>query len=398
MNNPLLSILIPTRNRIEYTIFVIEHILRFENKDFELVIYDNSDNPNLQKLLVEKKIATDSRLKYYYNPDILSFVDNFSLGIKNCTGEYLTIIGDDDTVLPSIFEIVEWAKDKKIQAITPSLPIVYYWPQSGVMDTMENGKLTILDFTSKIKSVNPREELHKLLKDGCQNYLSYCMVKAYHGIIKRNLLDEVEKRTGKIIGGLSPDIYLSVSTTIIADKVVCIDYPISISGICKKSGSADSATGRHTGKLEDAPHFRGHKNYVWSNKVPKFYSVETIWGDSALNAINDIEPSLSSSFSVEVISAYCFKKYPEYKETIKANLENNTNIPQRTILFKMLLILGNIQGPYLNLYKRIKNKLFHPKKISFFENVNSIINAVEIAEKEIAKKKKDLISQLNKIK
>ena len=48
MNNlPLLSIVIPTRNREFYCIQAIKHILSFENKDFELVIQDNSESKKI---------------------------------------------------------------------------------------------------------------------------------------------------------------------------------------------------------------------------------------------------------------------------------------------------------------------------------------------------------------
>ena len=66
-----------------------------------------------------------------------------------------------------------------------------------------------------------------------------------------------------------------------------MNYPITVSGICPTSGSADSATGRHTGKLEDAPHFRGHASYEWDNKAPAIYSVESIWGETVLKALKD---------------------------------------------------------------------------------------------------------------
>ena len=45
--NPLLSILIATKNRIPYCIQVIETILEFPDQDFELIIQDNSDSNEL---------------------------------------------------------------------------------------------------------------------------------------------------------------------------------------------------------------------------------------------------------------------------------------------------------------------------------------------------------------
>jgi len=67
-----------------------------------------------------------------------------------------------------------------------------------------------------------------------------------------------------------------------------INLPLTIAGVCSSCGGADAPKGKHEGKLEDAPHLRGHDNYHWSKLVPEFYSVETIWVDSALAAFNDL--------------------------------------------------------------------------------------------------------------
>ena len=101
--NPVLSILIPTRNREDYAVQVIQHVLKINDSRFELVIYNNSDTNRLETLLSDN--LKDARIKYYYNCDVLSFVENFSLGISKCEGEYLTIIGDDDGINSSMVGI-----------------------------------------------------------------------------------------------------------------------------------------------------------------------------------------------------------------------------------------------------------------------------------------------------
>ena len=73
--------------------------------------------------------------------------------------------------------------------------------------------------------------------------------------MKKECLEEIRTKTGRYFNGLSPDIYSVVALSLVSKNNVFIDYPFTISGICKTSGSADSATGRHTGKWEDAPHF-----------------------------------------------------------------------------------------------------------------------------------------------
>ena len=52
----LLSIVIPTRNREEYCIHALNHILSFDEQDFELIIQDNSDTTRILDYLKKIRI------------------------------------------------------------------------------------------------------------------------------------------------------------------------------------------------------------------------------------------------------------------------------------------------------------------------------------------------------
>ena len=397
ITKPVISILIPTKNREEYALKVIHHILGIKDKRFELIIYDNSDENKLENLISD--CLNDSRIKYFYNNKILSFVENFSLGISKCNGEYITIIGDDDGINPMIIEIADWASQNGIDAITPSLPIIYYWPQSIANSENDNGRLRISEFSCKTKFYDSHKEIINLLKNGCQNYLSFNLAKAYHGLLKKSVLDEIKKQTGNYIGGLSPDIYLSVAASQLVKKVLIIDYPLTFSGICKKSGSADSATGKHTGTLDQAPHFRGHVNYEWSDLVPPFYCVETIWADSALAALKDLKKGdLIKYFNVKVLAAYCIKLHPQFKIIIFENLAKNSKIFRRSILKKFSLFVGFLNGPFKERINAISNQLINKKTIKTVNNIPDIQKASEQIQMKIGKYDEKILANLMKLK
>jgi len=395
-NEILLSILIPTRNREKYAIQVIKHILEFNNNNFQLVIQDNSDSKNLEILLDEYEC--DSRLNYFYCGNILSFVDNFNLGISNCKGQYLTIIGDDDGINGEIFDITYWASLNKIDAISPSLSSIYFWPKSGVNREKDNGRLTIDHLSSNMSFRDTKKELIKFLNNGCHNYLNYNLGKAYHGVIKKSVLEKIKIKTGRYVGGLSPDIYLSIAISLIIDKVLIIDYPLTISGICKKSGSSDSATGRHTGSLNKAPHFIGNDNYIWSKNVPPFYCVETIWADSALAAINDLNKlSYLNYYNQFKLSAYCIKTHKDFKSLILSHLKSYKHKSNSTVLnFKLsksyLSIFINKKIRFLS--RIIKKIMINNSKVYF--NIKDINTASILCNEFLVKQTKTL--QTKKIK
>lgn len=396
-NKPLLSILIPTKNREEYALKVVYQILGINDNRIQLIVYNNSDTNNLENLLGD--CLKDPRIKYFYNHEVLSFVKNFSLGIDECDGEFVTIIGDDDGINPLIIDIACWAAENGIEAVTPSLPLLYNWPGSGVNSENGTGKLSITDFSCKAKFHSTLKEVKKLLNNGCQDYLSFNLAKAYHGMIKRSVLNEIKRETGNYIGGLSPDIYLSVAASLLIKRVLIIDYPLTISGICKRSGSADSASGKHTGKLEDAPHFKGQLNYQWSDVVPKFYSVETIWADSALAAIKDLQKNyLVRYFSIDVMSSFCLKAYPQFKTSIIENLIEKYKPSATSIVIKYHLFKGMINGPLITRLKSIKNHLLERKFHKNFDNILDIKKASDTVQKIIQDRNKLILENIRKIK
>lgn len=389
-NEFLLSIIIPTRNRQEYAEKCILQILEATSEKVQIVIQDNSDEDSLAKFV--EKWNGSNRIKYNYTSENLSFVANFSQAVALANGYYVCMIGDDDGINPEIEKFVEWAIDNGLEAVNPSIKLNYIWPDSKIAYyKKDNGNLTIVDFTSTMQYYDTKSELLKLLNSGCQNYLQYKLVKIYHGIVKKEALDKVKAITGHYFGGLSPDIYSSVALSFVIDKVLMVDYPLTIPGVCFKSGSGQSSTGRHDGKLSEAPHFKGHESYVWSTKVPSFYSVETIWADSALAALHEMrEKEFSKRFNVFSITAYCFVKNRRFKKEIFENLNNycqENNINKLVASYK--LVLEFLKGPLLELFHRIIDKLTRKK--------DSVVRLDTISDISVANAKfQDYLNRTNK--
>jgi glycosyltransferase involved in cell wall biosynthesis len=379
--NPLLSIVIATKNRVPYCINVIETILKFQDPDFELVIQDNTDTLELKNYVLSN--LSDERLNYTYTPPPFSSIDNFNAAVKSARGEYLCLIGDDDGINPEIFPLVRWASLNKINAVIPSLNANYRWPDSGITSAAnkeDKGMLTISTVSGRASLINSSKEVPKLIRRGGQGYLNFNLLKIYHGIIKKECMDKIKAITGEYFGGLSPDIYSSVALTLIADRIVKIDYPLTIPGICNKSTSSDSATGKHAGKLENAPHLRERINYSWADQVPKFYSVETIWADSAIAALKDMKrPDLLKRFNVAALTALCLKKHKAFSKTIlKHYFDYSSSNRIMKVFFLVVLIVKYLELSAQDMFSRVIRKLFF-EKITFtmLSNIRNINEAGE---------------------
>lgn len=350
----LLSIVIPTRNRSIYCLEAVRQILNVTDERVQIVVTDNSDKNTLQKQFNE--LCSD-RVKYKFISTRISGVDNYAYGIELSEGEYVCCIGDDDGILRNILPITLWMKDNQVDAVKPGVQATYFWPKAT--KEYDSGCVGLTEISEEVAIVDPKKELVNFMRSGIIDFPNAKLVKAYHGIVKRELFEKIKERTGKFCGGLSPDIYLSVALSTIVNRLVCIDVPISIFGACRASTTADSVNKINMGKLEDAPHFIGQA-YEWSTLVPKYYCGSNIWADSALHAACEMgRKDLCEKFSLEKFSGYSLVYYKHFKKEIMKNfLKNNGDLKRLNEEKKK-----NLQ-PYIK--SRIKEIVRRQKKMIYF--------------------------------
>lgn len=399
MDNFLISIIIPTRNRQVYLLKCVTEILEINDERIQIVIQDNSDNPGLLEQLptCEKK----DKIKYHYTPGSISFVENFNIAVGASDGIYSCMIGDDDGITEYIGDVTEWAYKNSIEMIKPDILFEYFWPKSiNIKGKQHQGLIRLLESDVRASFFNPFIHLKKLLLNGAQDYTSLDVGKLYHGIVKTQKLREIKNHIGKYFGGLSPDIYMTVALSLTIKNAVKISFPLTIAGVCQTSGSADSSSGRHVGTLNSAPHFKGHEEYCWSKEVPQFYSVETIWADSALAALYDFKATeLIKLFSVTNLDAHCKMKYPEYADIIK--------IHYRQYQISCDPFKKNISGfkfkiyPALYLSRKVLRRIWRfNKKLHYIDNIPDIMVANAYFKRRCIENKltkKGLISILDKM-
>lgn len=330
MGEFLLSVVIPTRNRSFYAQHAARQVLAIGDSRIQVIVHDNSDEPGLRDQLED--LISSGALTYAYHPGLLSFVDNFEAAVRLAAGDYVCVIGDDDGVAPTIIDIVDWAARHGVEAVVPSLDAIYYWPGSVDQGRAHlTASLVVSRPTWSARVEDPRRAVARLARRGGLDYATLPLVKVYHGIVKRDLLAKVRQKAGKCFGGLSPDIYSAVALSLAAESVVVLGWPLTIPGICRSSGSGESAAGKHVGRLQDAPHFSGHKDYEWSPRVPRLYSVETIWADSMIAALHDMgEIALINDFGYGVLERVIHDRHRELRELLE--LEGLPSARRRDVL------------------------------------------------------------------
>ena len=278
-NQAILSVIIPTHERSRYAIPSIKAILALSN-DIEVVVSDTS-----AKNLLAEHFSNDVRVKIVRHEVSLNVVENFEFGLKNSSGEYLIFLGDDDFLGPEALNVAAWARDNGVDSIRTKFPCHYYWPDflHKRKGTYYSGRISVSEFTGDISRVDSLKELNLALENLGAGVLG--MPRAYAGMISRELAEEIVSNYGGLFGGVSPDIYSAALISLLSKNCVEIDFPFIVPGSSGASTAGLSANGKHIGGLRDNPHIAAFKELVWNPLIPEFYSIQTVWSYSLVEAV-----------------------------------------------------------------------------------------------------------------
>lgn len=275
----LLSIVIPTKDRYPYLKHLINLIDSFESNEIEIVVqdntYDNSDFLNSEEI---------KKVNYYYEKEQIPIFLNCDKAILHSTGEYICFIGDDDGLTPYALDCVRWMAKNNIEVVMPST-ISYSWPDRIVKSKAlkKPGSIMYKPFTGEIKKMSTKAVLEESIKAGFINRGNMPLV--YHGLVKRSTLDKIYDRCGTFFPGASPDIANAVALCLSVDEFYKIDQPLTISGASKAHGGGVNKMKNRAANIEDVPFLPKDIVEKWDNRVPRIWTGETIWCQSAVMAL-----------------------------------------------------------------------------------------------------------------
>jgi glycosyltransferase involved in cell wall biosynthesis len=94
------SVLLPTRNRLEYLRYAVETVRRQDFDDWEIVISDNCSDDDIQGYV---RSLGEDRIKYFRTSEFIPVTDNWNAALERSSGDYVVMLGDDDGLLPGYF-------------------------------------------------------------------------------------------------------------------------------------------------------------------------------------------------------------------------------------------------------------------------------------------------------
>ena len=231
MNQPKITIIIPTRNGGKYLPYAVETVLSQKYENLELIISINHSKDNTYEYV---KTINDNRVKIVTPPEDLNMTAHYEFALTHATGDWVMILGDDDGIMPYFFELIpyltDYAEKHNLDAIN-SQRAYFFWKGCEELYTIHK---VFYDAIPMIKINKTKNDLFKCLI----NYKQYwdCPQMYSTALFSKKFIEKIKsKQNGLFYNSYPPDsngaaIYMSAG-----EKYLQCEIPLSWVGTSPKS-------------------------------------------------------------------------------------------------------------------------------------------------------------------
>jgi glycosyltransferase involved in cell wall biosynthesis len=164
---PLVSVGVPTYNRVKSLERAIDSILAQTYQNLEIVISDNASTDQTEGF-VNTLMKNEPRIRYYRQAKNFGLARNFEYVLQQATGKYFIFLADDDTFEPETIE-----KYVAFMEANPDYSLV-----SGDFDLVEDGNVIFRELAVDYKGSIP---ILRTLKF----YAEVTLGSIFHGLMRR---------------------------------------------------------------------------------------------------------------------------------------------------------------------------------------------------------------------
>ncbi len=228
------SVLLPTRNRLEYLKYAIDSVLQQDYQDWEIIVSDNDSEDNIKDYI---ETLSDSRVKYFRTDSFIPVTANWNNAMDKCSGDYVIMLGDDDALMKNYFSTMVDLLSKfpnpdfiYTGTFLYAYPNVLPWRPKGLLQKFGNASF-----------LKDKKEPFWLTKNECQHLVkqtfNFKIMFNYNiqfSLISRKFIEQT-KINGKFFHSPYPDYYATTVMMLKGDRILACPYPLVTVGICPKS-------------------------------------------------------------------------------------------------------------------------------------------------------------------
>lgn len=367
MTKPLLSVVVPTKDRYKYLKHLIKLIQSFNSDEIEIVVQDNtSDNKEILDFLSELNY---SGCKYYHEVGQLPMTTNADKAILHSEGEFVCFLGDDDGVCPNALEYCRYMKEHGYEAMRSNLAD-YYWPDAISRFDNNKGKLEYPKVSDKKSILKSDDVLMDVVNRGFVDRGN--LPSVYHGIAARTALNRIYEKCNTFFPGQSPDISNGIAMSLVVDSFLMVDDIVTISGASKFHGGATIGNFRRYPEIKDMAWFRPGAEEIWDKRLPKIAVGSIIWAESSIETLQNMgrEDIVQQVDFEKIYKEYVVYYFPKRQLAINLSLQ-----PVQLSLYAYTFYLKRVWNALIRRI-RIIMKISNENK-SVVMGINNIEDCVE---------------------
>jgi glycosyltransferase involved in cell wall biosynthesis len=227
------SVLLPTRNRLQYLRQAVETVLRQDYADWEIVVSDNDSEEDIAGYV---RSLADPRIRYCRTERFVPVTENWNNALEKSTGDYVVMLGDDDGLMPGYFSTVRRLIDEFARPdVIYTAAFIFAYP--GVLPGAPDGSLAWHAHAFAERGGEPfwleRGEAVELVRQS-MNFRLFFGFNAQFFVVSRRMVEELS-RDGPFYRSPFPDYYSSNLLLLEAERILVYPRPMVVIGITPKS-------------------------------------------------------------------------------------------------------------------------------------------------------------------
>lgn len=228
------TVLLPTRNRLEYLRYAITSVLEQDYENWEIIVSDNFSEEDIEGYVSS---LNDKRIKFFRTSSFVPVTENWNNALNQSTGDYVIMLGDDDSLLRGYFRTcLDLLQAHHLPELLYTSAYLYAYPEvlpdqpNGYLHTWENACFLSNKSSPYLLDKQTRFNLVKKTL----NFNVMFNFNAQFSLVSRALITRLQSY-GPFYQSPYPDYYSTTVMMLKADSVLAVPNRLVVVGISPKS-------------------------------------------------------------------------------------------------------------------------------------------------------------------
>jgi hypothetical protein len=297
MSRVRFSVVIPTRERADTLRFTLRTCLDQAFDDYEVIVSDNCSSPATKAVVDE---CASPKVRYVRTAEPVAMSTNWEFAVAEARGEYVTVLGDDDGLLPHALAEL----DRLVRAHAPKalrwMLAFYTWP-TFIVAGHEN--YLRIPFGNRLVERAGAEVIKTVIGDlGAFEELPM----VYNAIVRHDVLDDLRRRTGRVFPHPIPDVYSGFAVAHAAGRFLSTEVPMSLRGLSGSSNGIAALFDPGRTAIEQEYHALNAKDGLYSEpRAPNLPVLAAYIADAFLYARRALFPDSDAHVDRRQLARIC---------------------------------------------------------------------------------------------